>query len=448
MDSLLGPISPIPRAMVDANGLPYKSTKSSTTSYIQTRYKNMQVVTNTFPPGWVPDVVILEGMFLVQTSPIPTLATMQEYVQFLITKFVRPHFSAGVSEVHVVFDSPGSLPETPKEIEQARRDQSSTKAPSVEHQCTLFQASEKVPNKWRAVLACRQCKKALTWMVAEEMLHLVVPIISPHQTFVTNIQEEAFVTTTDNIKKSLPSLWTNADEGDLRVWLHCIQSTGRKKLIFSPDTDVYHIGLTAMQHIPEAEVIVQLSKGYKEVPKFLHLKQLNRALCDDPDLADIPTEMRPQVLQSLYVSTGCDYVSFFAGIGKASFLATFFQHSSFIAKGDPEGSIGSLPSNGSIWSFLRLIGCAYFRRHKSAFEQVSPEALYNSIPQAKDIEDHHEQWLTIIRNIVWQRADSDNHTMPSTAALTLHWQRCLWVLGLWHAAVLNKITLPGKSTNV
>ena len=32
----------------------------------------------------------------------------------------------------------------------------------------------------------------------------------------------------------------------------------------------------------------------------------------------------PQALQSLYVCTGCDYVSFFVGMGKASF---FYQHS-------------------------------------------------------------------------------------------------------------------------
>ncbi len=68
----------------------------------------------------------------------------------------------------------------------------------------------------------------------------------------------------------------------LRVWLHCVNSYGSKKLIFSPDTDVYHIRLTAVQHMPEAEVIVQLSKGYKDDPKFLCLNKLQQALCDDP----------------------------------------------------------------------------------------------------------------------------------------------------------------------
>ena len=89
--------------------------------------------------------------------------------------------------------------------------------------------------------------------------------------FVANIEQIAYTTTSNHIKQSLPALWTNADEADVQIWLHCIHSFGRRKLIFSPDTDVYHIGLTAVQHIPEAEVIVQLSRSYNVDAKFLSL---------------------------------------------------------------------------------------------------------------------------------------------------------------------------------
>ena len=40
-----------------------------------------------------------------------------------------------------------------------------------------------------------------------------------------------------------PLLRSDDEEADTRVWLHVIDSTGLKKL-HSPDTDVYHIGLT------------------------------------------------------------------------------------------------------------------------------------------------------------------------------------------------------------
>ena len=35
----------------------------------------------------------------------------------------------------------------------------------------------------------------------------------------------------------------NAEEADMRIWLHVIHSAGQKKLVLSPETDVYHIGL-------------------------------------------------------------------------------------------------------------------------------------------------------------------------------------------------------------
>ena len=41
-----------------------------------------------------------------------------------------------------------------------------------------------------------------------------------------------------------PSLVCDAEESDTRVWLHVLHSSGHKKLLYSPDTDVYHIGLT------------------------------------------------------------------------------------------------------------------------------------------------------------------------------------------------------------
>ena len=43
-----------------------------------------------------------------------------------------------------------------------------------------------------------------------------------------------------------PMLACNAEESDTRVWLHVVHSAGHKKLLFSPDTDVYNIGLTAI----------------------------------------------------------------------------------------------------------------------------------------------------------------------------------------------------------
>ncbi len=119
---VFGPISPLPKALVDANGLPYKSSKSNTTAFFKTCYNHTPAVVHSFPPSWIPHSAILEGMFMIQTSPIPTMSTMKDYVKLLFSKYVKPHFQAGVIEVHVVFDNPSALPESPKEIEHRRRD--------------------------------------------------------------------------------------------------------------------------------------------------------------------------------------------------------------------------------------------------------------------------------------------------------------------------------------
>ena len=134
---LLGPPSPTPRALMDSNGLSYKGTKSSTTTYLEWRYTNSPVIINTLPPGWIPNSVILEGMFLIQMSPFTTMSCMEEYVKLLLSRYVSPHFNASVIEVHVVFDVPGMQPESPKKIEQLRRDRS-TQETSTTYHCMDF----------------------------------------------------------------------------------------------------------------------------------------------------------------------------------------------------------------------------------------------------------------------------------------------------------------------
>ena len=119
--------------------------------------------------------------------------------------------------------------------------------------------------------------------------------LGPHQEFTTNIAEHAYGITSDSEKNLKPYLWTNAD------------SSGNKKLLISPDTDVYYIGLTVAERFPDYDIIIQLNTKTAEA-KFVNLKTLLTALASDPDLAGIPIHLRAQALQSLYVCTGCDYI--------------------------------------------------------------------------------------------------------------------------------------------
>ena len=209
----------------------------------------------------------------------------------------------------------------------------------------------------------------------------------------------------------------------------------------------YHIGLSIVGGLQECDVIIQLSKYTDDRARYLHMTNMITALTKDPDLSEIHIQTRPQVLQSIYVATGCDYTSFFNGLGKVTFLATFFQHAAFIAgRNSPPGTIGEmsldLQSNAK-FSFLRLIGCAYYKQHTSGFRSQTPEALFYSVSDAATTSDHHAKWLAMIRSTVRQRVDTESKSMPTTEALLLHWNRCMWIVAMWHSATLNSIDLPG-----
>ena len=110
-------------------------------------------------------------------------------------------------------------------------------------------------------------------------------------------------------------------------------------------------------------VIIQLSKAYKNGGKFVDMKAFVEAVTSDPDLSRIPYSHRLQALQTIYVGTGCDYIPFFSGVGKISFLSTIFQYANFIvSEENSQGGIGSPGiGNTTFLSFLRLVGSAYFR---------------------------------------------------------------------------------------
>ena len=98
----------------------------------------------------------------------------------------------------------------------------------------------------------------------------------------------------------------------------------RKILLLSPDTDVYHIRM-ALESTHSKQVIVQISPVNSRQIKFLDMTALKAAFQNDPDLVNIDADILLQAFQTLFVCTGCDYISFFSQIGKATFLCYFFS---------------------------------------------------------------------------------------------------------------------------
>lgn len=161
------------------------------------------------------------------------------------------------------------------------------------------------------------------------------------------------------------------------------------------------------------------------------------------------------VIQVIFICTGCDYISFFHGFGKASFLHTLYQYADFITSEsmDTPGSLSDIDEHGLEDGFLscvRLIGCAYFQKHKSAFQPayMSPVTHFNSFKkEGQSPLDHHSKWLTDIRERLWGKIKYEEEMVPSDGALWRHWTRSSWIANMWQQADKNEMTLKPLNGN-
>ena len=90
-------------------------------------------------------------------------------------------FYKGSVEVHLIFDKPGHLPNTPKYFEQTRREK--TRKVPIEHYCDDIKGSNTIPQgKWHAyLLSCSECKRKLVTYIAKYFLTTVAAYLRPEQ---------------------------------------------------------------------------------------------------------------------------------------------------------------------------------------------------------------------------------------------------------------------------
>ena len=149
------------RAICDEKGAPRKGSKAIWTDKKEKRYSNetgkCNPVVHCLPNRWIPEVVIMDAMFLIQCNPLRQTMTIKNYAKLILNRFAMQHYQAGVQEVHIVFDAPFNHYFNPKMYEQSRRD--STCESTHEH--IPFELSTKVPKSWRACIECTQCKRSI-----------------------------------------------------------------------------------------------------------------------------------------------------------------------------------------------------------------------------------------------------------------------------------------------
>ncbi|CAG2214727.1 unnamed protein product [Mytilus edulis] len=137
--------------------------------------------------------------------------------------------------------------------------------------------------------------------------------------------------------------------------------------------------------------------------------------------------------------------------GKTSFFKTFFKYTEFIISSVENNVIGKLSLTNSddissFLSFIRLIGCEYWRKCSSAFlreKLETPEQLYRTVYSSNlSPEENHIAWISKIREALYSRVPSEEFYLPSFDALFLHWKRSYWVSRVWIQAYRENVQYP------
>ena len=108
----------------------------------------------------------------------------------------------------------------------------------------------------------RTCKRELVNYLSHSFLSIMPSYLKGKQKFIAaggfdnpNQRDKAFVSSSDSLFQNIlpaevPSLQSDHEETDSRVWLHALDGQITSVLIVSADTDTYHIGLPLLGKIP------------------------------------------------------------------------------------------------------------------------------------------------------------------------------------------------------
>lgn len=121
-----------------------------------------------------------------------------------------------------------------------------------------------IPRPWLSYLHCQQCKRSIVEALGLAYLRKAGHQLTRGQSFILagcfsgEQQDMAWEIENGRIPKPITSFQSNAQEADMRVWRHALQtpSTCKRILIYSPDTDVYNIGLTLVHKQSDRNIVV------------------------------------------------------------------------------------------------------------------------------------------------------------------------------------------------
>ena len=464
----IGQLLPYPRALCDSVGMPVKSPKSHATKFYESRYSNIEnIFFDILPDSHKTECVVIDAMNYIYSSPRACHKYISDYAYSFLRFKILPWFQRGAKEVHLIFDDPNRHGVSPKTLERQKRDNSDSSDDNTLYAKEDLTDNSTCPQNWSDFLSNRTNKRKLCKYLSEYLVNNIGTLLGPNQKFITagafqdSKRDCAFSSVQNGTVEEELSLKSNHEEADSRIWFHVAKSSFENILIYSEDTDTYHIGMPLLNHLGKS-IVIQLSNKFS-ANKYLNLNNLVSAFKNDYLLADIPRSCLTDFIQFVYITSGTDYTSSFYGHGKVSFFKVCFQYSKFIFSHDSYGSIINFPAypcknrachqsdlscdacnsalDKSLSGFLRLIGSVYFSKVRSSFREKSPKEIFSKIPALSALETH-VIFCNEIRNATWKTFKFEDKYLPSTFALKYHFLRCLWTKLLWQQALYQSVTFP------
>ena len=168
----------------------------------------------------------------------------------------------------------------------------------------MFTPESQIPRPWREYLDCKQCKRSLVQALGLVYLRTAKFLLINNQILVLagcfngERQDEAWeITAGSSIPDVNPLYKTNAPEADMRVWRHATQCKGKRILLYSPDTDVYNIGLVQVKQ--DCQYVVQINLPQNAM-KYIDMHKMLQCFKHDPDLAPLHQHKLGSIMLQFY----------------------------------------------------------------------------------------------------------------------------------------------------
>uniref|UniRef100_A0A1X7SXR3 Uncharacterized protein n=1 Tax=Amphimedon queenslandica TaxID=400682 RepID=A0A1X7SXR3_AMPQE len=143
--------------------------------------------------------------------------------------------------------------------------------------------------KWQDLIGCRICKYSLVSALGQCALRNGRHLVKERQTLVVaGCFQDGIAWKVPCSIAGIPQpepLYNK--EADQRIWRHVANCTVANVIVYSPDTDVYTIGIGLTIIYNLKQVIVQLNPSSSRLKRYVNINNLIQALNDDQDLSAV-----------------------------------------------------------------------------------------------------------------------------------------------------------------